>query len=156
MMKRGGFTSVELIIGIAAGAVVVLMVWALFGPVSNWMFAQYRRGGFVENAAAISMVNKEVRRVKAPGQILIWEPEHLRFVDIDENIVEYQISGSDLMRGEDALLRNVQSIQFAYLDKDGSAAAINSQIRVISVKLVITSGAQSIALESAERIRNIP
>ena len=44
---------------------------------------------------------------------------------------------------------------FTYQDKDGAAAATAGQIRVIKVEVVLTSGSQTVRLESAARIRNL-
>ncbi|MFH1829276.1 MAG: hypothetical protein ABH871_00670 [Pseudomonadota bacterium] len=154
-MKKRGFSVVEFIMTIAAGAIGALMIWGLFGPVDNWMFTQRRRLGFSENSAAITRMVKEIRRVKAPGQILTFTADHFKFVDIDNNTIDFQLSGTDFMRDTDVLARNVQNITFTYQDKDGNVAAVASQIRVIKVKLVTTSGNQTIALETADRIRNL-
>ncbi|MFA4972278.1 MAG: prepilin-type N-terminal cleavage/methylation domain-containing protein [bacterium] len=156
IMRTRGFTLVEFIMVIAATSAVALMGWVLFGPVDNWMFTQYRRAGFAENAAAVSRIQKEIRRIKAPGQIQIFTATQLRFVDIDNNTVDFLLSGTDLMRGADVLARNVQGLTFTYLDKDGNATAVQGQIRVIKVKLAIASGNQTIRIESSERIRNLP
>ena len=155
MMKGKGFTLVELVIAIAAVSAVALMTWVLFGPVNNWMFTQRRRAGFAENSAAITRVLKEIRRVKAPGQIQTWTSDHFRFVDIDNNAVDFQLSGTDLMRDSDVLVRDVSGITFSYLDRNGAAAGAVGQIRMIRVKLVTTSGGQTITLESAARMRNL-
>jgi prepilin-type N-terminal cleavage/methylation domain-containing protein len=154
-MNRRGFTLVELIMVIAAGSAVALTIWVLFGPVNNWVFTQQRRSGYGEATVAVTRILKEIRRVKAPGQIQTWDADHFQFVDVDNNTVDFQLSGTDLLRDSDVLARNVSSLAFSYLDKDGAVAGAKGQIRVIKVEVILTSGVQTVRLESAARIRNL-
>jgi hypothetical protein len=126
-----------------------------FGPLRNWFFTESVRSGTTEATIAITRIQKEINRVKAPGQIQVFTPEQLQFVDVDNNTVDIQKSGTDLLLDGNPLARNVQSLAFTYLDKDGNVATVKGLIRFIRVKLVMTSGNQTIRLQSAERIRNL-
>jgi len=154
-MKRDGFTLVEFVILIAALSAVALTAWVLFAPVNNWFFTQNRRSGFGESAVAVTRVLKEVRRIKDPNQIFTFTSDHLNFMDIDNNTVDFQLSGSNFLRDSDVLARNVNSLNFTYLDEDGAVAAVKQDIRVIVINLATASGDQTIRLESAARIRNL-
>lgn len=154
-MKNRGFTLIELVIGMAAGVAVALFAFMLFAPIENWMFTQSRRGGISGASVAVMRMEKEIMRVKTPSNILTLAPEQLRFVDIDGNTVSFQKSGTDLLRGSDVLARDVSSLTFTYLDKDGIVTAIAANVRVIKVNIAITSGTQTVRLETAALIRNL-
>jgi hypothetical protein len=126
----------------------------LYAPVRNWVFIQERRGGMAQDTAGVMKIVREIGRIKEPGQITAMTATNLAFVDIDNNAVSFSQSGANLLRGADVLVRNVQSIAFTYLDASGAVAATASQVRFIRVMLVITSGNQTIRLESAARLRN--
>lgn len=147
---------VEFIMGMTAGVTVALVAVFLFAPVENWVFTKARRSGVSDAQMAITRMLKEIRRIKAPGQIQTFTAEQLSFVDIENAAVTFQKTGTDLMRNGDVLARNVQGLVFTYLDKDGNVAAAAGQIRVMRVELAIVSGNQTVRLRSAARIRNLP
>lgn len=155
-MKKSGFTLLEFIIGMTAGVAIALVAVFLFAPVDNWVYTQSRRSGTSENSAAMMRMLKEIRRIKTPGQIQIFDADHLQFIDIDDQTVDFQKSGTDLLRDADVLARNVQGLTFSYMDEEGNVTTDVGEIRVVRVELVTTSGAQTIRLQSSARIRNLP
>ncbi|MFA4874721.1 MAG: prepilin-type N-terminal cleavage/methylation domain-containing protein [bacterium] len=156
MKRLSGFTLIELVIGMTAGAAVALMAFVLFAPAQNWLFTQSRRAGIAEGQAAVARMMREIGRVASPSQILVFDAADLQFTDVDDNTVTIQLVGSDLLLNNDPLARNVLEFALTYLDKDGNPTATKSQIRVVRARLVIQSGSQVLWLQSSERIRNAP
>lgn len=152
--KERGFTLVEFIIGMAAGAAISLVVVFLFAPINNWFFTRERRGAVDETQVAMTRMMKEIVRVKSPSQISVFTATTLTFVDIDNATVSFSLSGQNLLRGADVLAREVQSLAFTYLDKDGVVTATNTSIRVIRINLTIGTGTRRVTLESSARLRN--
>jgi prepilin-type N-terminal cleavage/methylation domain-containing protein len=153
-MKKRGFTLVEFVIVMSVGVVIALVAAILYAPVRNWTFVRDRRGGAAEATAAVMKIVREVGRIKDPTQIAAATATHLQFVDIDDAVIDFQQSGTDLLRGTDALARNLQGLTFTYLDRYGAVATIPGQIKIVIIKLSIQSGMQTVQLESAARIRN--
>ncbi|MFH0799333.1 MAG: type II secretion system protein [Pseudomonadota bacterium] len=154
-MKRAqGFTLVELIIGMTAGAVVSLVAVFLLMPAQNWVHIMERRSGMAEAELATTRLILEAGRIKSPEDITVFTSTHLTFVDIDDQAVDFSLTGTDLLRGTDALARNVQSLTFEYLKKDATAAAAAADIRTVRVTIVITAGQQTVRLQSAAQIKN--
>jgi prepilin-type N-terminal cleavage/methylation domain-containing protein len=153
-MSKKGFTFVELIIGMTAGAAIALVVFVLFAPTENWLFTQARRIGTTEDSAALMRIVREVGRINGTSNILAFEAGRLRFVDIDGNTVEFTTSGSELQRNGDALAENVQGISFQYLDKGGNATAVRDQISVIEIELATLAGGNPVRLRTGGRLRN--
>ena len=155
MMKERGFTFIEFIIAMAAGLAIALIAVVLLTPLDSWVFSKERRVGTFEGQAAMMRMIKEIRHIKAPDQISTFSPERLTFVDVDDNTVDFQKSGSNLLRGSDPLAHDVQSLTFTYYDETGAAAAAAADIRVVRVELVLDVDGETITLRAAERIRNL-
>ncbi len=156
MNKHSGFSLVELVIGLTAGAAVALMAFILFAPAENWLFTQSRRSAINEGSLALSRTMRETGRIASPAQITTFTADDLQFTDVDSNAITIQIVGNDLMLNGDVLAHDVAEFAFTYLDKDGNVTATASEIRVVKAMLVVSSGSQLVRLQSAERIRNAP
>lgn len=159
IMKIRGFTLVETVIGMTAGAAVALMVFMLLTPAQNWLFTQTRRAGINENQTAVARIVSEINRIKSPAQIQNnFSVSNLQFVDIDNNAVTIQQSGTNILLNGDVLASNVQAFSLLYYDEDGNPIidqAAPIQIRVIELRLEITCGSQLVRLQSSARIRNL-
>lgn len=153
-VKKRGFSLVEMVLGVAIGTIIALVAYFMIMPVESWVFTQARRGGMTACSAAMARMLKEIRVVNGPSQISTFTSDQLSFTDINSNLVTFQKSGTDLLRGGDALARNVQALIFSYLDENGNVTAVKADVRVIAVELAMTSGNQVIRLQSAARIRN--
>lgn len=153
-MNRRGLTMLELVLTITAGAAIALVAYVLINPVDNVMVTTLRRGGSAEAQAAMTRMLSEIERAKEPSLIATMTSSHLTFTDVDDQAIDFQLSGTDLMRGSGVLARNVQALTFEYFDEDGNSTAVAGDVRVIRVTLTITSGNQTINLRSAAGIRN--
>lgn len=156
MRRIRGFTLLEVVLGIAAGATIAAVAFLLLAPLENWFFTKERLSGVSDNRAAVSRIIKEVRRIKSPADISVFASDQLSFVDYDNDPVTFQFSGNDLFRNGFVLARNVQAFSLEYFTEDGSVANTAAGIRIIRVRLDIASGEERIRLRSAERIRNLP
>jgi hypothetical protein len=154
MKKKNGFSIVELILGMAAGAAIALVAYFLVLPAESWVLTQARRGGVSDCSAALTRMLSEIRLINGPSGIQTFAVSQLVFNDVDGSSISFQKSGTDLLMAGDVLTRHVQSLEFTYLDENGAVTAVRDDIRVIRVKLVILSGGQPVRLESAARLRN--
>lgn len=153
-MNRRGLTMLELILTITAGAAISLIAYILINPVDNVLVTTLRRGGVTEAQAAMTRMLAEIERVKEPALISTMTSSYLAFTDVDDQAVDFQLSGTDLLRGSDVLARNVSALTFQYLDENGAVTAVADDVRVIRISVTITSGNQTINLQSAAGIRN--
>ena len=156
-MKRNSFTVIELVFGLTAGAVVGFVAAFLMAPADNWIFIMERRTGSAEVERAMDRMLREIGRIKSPSQVTTFAPSMLSFTDIDNQVVNFTgatVSGGDLMRDGDPLIKHVQSLLFEYLARDGTAAANAAAIRVIRVTIVMTAGRQTVQLQSATQLKN--
>ncbi len=154
-MKRNGLTVIELVLGLTAGAIVAFVAVFLMAPADNWLFIMERRTASAEVERAVDRILREISRIKSPSQVTTFGASNLTFTDIDNQVVSFSLTGGDLMRGNSSpLAKNVQSLTFEYLGKDGIPAAAASSIRVIRVTVVMTAGTQTVRLQSAAQLRN--
>ena len=154
--EKKGFSLIELIVGMLIGVAVAMIAYTLIAPTQNWLFSEARRGGMGEGEVAVMRMVREIRRIKSPDSIATHSPTQLTFVDYDNNTVDFQLVGTDLMRNANVLARGVQGLTIAYLNGNGMATPVTSDIRVITVELIVVSGIQLVRLSSGERIRNVP
>ena len=150
-MIRRGFTIIETII-----VVVLVGILSLFFAVyiregfGAWQFLSGQKSITLSSRAALNRVVKELRQ---NTEIKTHTSKEVSFLDVDNNVVTFSQSGSNLLRDSDILLQNLQDLKFTYLDKDGNETAIPSDIRVIRCRLTVVKGENKFVLESAARIR---
>lgn len=156
MKSTGGFTFLEFILAMVAGCVIAMVAFVLLTPTDSWIFTKKRRCGMWEAQAAVMRMVKEIRHIKDPSLISSSTVNRLTFTDVDDFTVDFQLSGTDLLRGSDLLADHVQSLAFTYYDEDGNVTAVPADIRIIRAELSIDVEGQTLTARSSERIRNVP
>lgn len=156
MKRTGGFTFIEFLLAMVAGTVIAMVAFVLLKPVDDWVFTKRRRGSMWAAQAATMRMIKEIRHIKDPSLISTFSADHLTFTDVDDFTVDFQLSGSDLMRGSDLLADDVQGLAFTYYDRDGNVTSTATDIRIIRVVLAIDVEGETVTVRSSERIRNVP
>jgi hypothetical protein len=99
-------------------------------------------------------IAREIGRIKDPSLITTMTANALTFTDVDDAVVSFSLSGGNLLRGGDILVSGVAGLTFTYLDADGAVTAVAADVRTIRIEIVLTSGSQTIRLETAARVRN--
>ena len=154
--NRKGFTLVEIVVGIVIGVLIAMVAYVMLEPVRGFVFTETRRAGMSTGELAMLRMVKDIARTQDPSQITTYTSTQITFTDYDSNVITFALSGSDLLRNGEVLARNVQSLSFEYLDKDGFTTVVPADMRVVKVEFSMTAGGQVINLSSAERIRNVP
>ena len=154
--RNRGFSLIELVVGIVVGAMVAMIAYTLVEPTQNWLFSEARRGGMGQGGAAMMRMVREIRRIKSPGSLATHAPTQLSFVDYEDNMVNFELVGTNLMRGANVLARGVQGLAFGYLNENAIPTSTTGDIRIITIEMTIDAGTQTVRLSSGERIRNIP
>ena len=156
LVRRKGFTVLEIILGIAIGAGIALVAYVMLEPVRGFVFTEARRAGMSAGEITMLRMIKEIGHIKDPSQISAYTPTQITFTDYDNNVITFQLSGTDILRNGSVLARDVQNMAFEYLDKDGLVTAVPADMRVVKVSFTVNMGGETISLSSAERIRNLP
>ena len=101
-------------------------------------------------------VTCRLRRVRQSTNITTHTTKEITFIDVDSNTVTFSQSGSNLLRGSDILLENLQDpcgLTFTYHNASGAETAIPAQMSFVRCRLIALKGDNRYMLESAARIR---
>jgi len=156
---RKGFTLIETIIVLAVLAILTFGVASfIFTSMDAWVLISGRESAITKARVAMNRMVAELRRIRKPENILVYTTSEVQFLDLDVNLIDFKQDGTNLMRNTDILAAGLVSpggLRFTYLDITGEATGAKQDIRSIRVWLLLSSGNQTMTLESSARIRNI-
>jgi prepilin-type N-terminal cleavage/methylation domain-containing protein len=157
--SKGGFTLIETIIAIILLGIVALgLASFIFTSMEAWVLISGRDAAVSRARVAMNRMIAELRRVRKPQNLLTTTTSECRFIDLDAEQVDFQQSGSDLLRNSDILAAGLDTptgLRFTYLDATGEVTATQLNMRSIRVWLSLSAGNQRTTLESSARIRNL-
>jgi len=154
-----GFTLTELVMVI----VIVGVIAGLFAPLisaalDSWFFTKTERDVLFSTRLAMNRMVREIRQIKDTSSINTFTSAEFEFVDIDDNTINFQQSGTSLNRNSNELtdkLQNPGGLTFTYLDSDGAVTAVSTSVRMVRIKLILTSGDSSITIQSLARFKRV-
>ena len=161
---QSGFTMVELLISMAIGLVIITTLTSTFVTQRQAYDVQQQITTAVQTArAAMDMMSREIRLAgydptDSDGFYgITYDPDQLRIQadvaenddgtvgdgdtdDANEDII-YKFSGSAVTRntgsGDQPFAENAQDFSFEYLDANGAATVVSSEIRRVKITLAI-------------------
>lgn len=161
MLKRDGFTLIELVVvivvtGIIAGIVAALIMQAA-GAYSD---EQLRSGVQYQARLAVERISREARQVRRCADITA--PANpsatLQFTDITGSAVSFAVAGGSLTRGVDVLSSGVTSAQpFRFLDRSGSpttSCVAPNDIWYVEIDAAAALGAETARVRTRVHPRN--
>ena len=159
-MNKKAFTLIELIvviviIGIVAGLAVSFVV----GVVDSWFLSKVERDLVFNGRLALNRMVREIRQIRDVDDIDTFTDTQFKFTDINDNVIDFQQSGTLLLRNDDELANNLKNtngggLAFTYFDSDSSVTAVQADVRMVQIKLVLESGGISVTVRSLARFRN--
>lgn len=144
-----GFTLVELIM-------VIVIVGALAGgaaifvnsAVKVWNLITFRNDEVVSARLALDRMVREMRELVATDGIYNdTNSTRFHFQHISGDIA-YSRSGNNLMRNSDTLATGISSLGFTYYNVNGTLTTTPSQVRRVNIGMTITSGSESLSVNS--------
>jgi hypothetical protein len=136
-----------------------------------WRFLTFRSEVVAQGRTALIRMEREMRQVKDKNSISTASATQFQFTDINDNSINFYLSGNNLMRNSDILAVNVQSLKFCYYKNYKSpnnnqpvcspecACSVSgsdlTNIYRIVIEIQVTSGGQSNTLKSQVYPRNI-
>ncbi|MBU1006298.1 MAG: type II secretion system GspH family protein [Candidatus Omnitrophica bacterium] len=161
-MKKG-FTIIELIVVmVVVGALTAGAAPYINAVVERWQFLQFRNEIGAQGRSSLDWMAREIREVQNENSFDIAAAEQLKFTNSSDVSIDYTLSGSTLMRNDDALADNISSLEFIYLNVQNSAmsplplpSGQRKQIWRVRIILVLTAGGQTLTLETDVFPRNL-
>lgn len=162
-LRNSGYTVTEMVIVISLMGLFVSAVTATFAPVlETWALNAPRNEITDATEFALSRMSYEVTQLKDSSNVLIAQGGRLQFTDVSDNIIDYTLSGTNLMRNADILSRGVQRLSLTYYGMDGavlpSPAVSPTETDIWRIQIEITGqrDGQSVSMTSQVRPRNLP
>ena len=133
IQNNNGFTLVETIIVIVILGIVVAIGAASITTAADALAFLTVRADMDQSAdAAMGRISEEIVRLKDDTSISTASATQFSFTDVDDTLITYSLSGTDLMRttlaSSDILASNVASIAFSYYDDSDTELAIPGDI----------------------------
>ncbi|MFQ5863943.1 MAG: hypothetical protein ACE5IW_01810 [bacterium] len=114
--------------------------------------------GLQTSRNALQMISRDIRHIISPDSIFQASEDSIRFDDVDDFMISYKFSNSQILRNGDPLLTSVEDVQFNYFDNSGSPLSSPvtnpSEISTITISLTTSLNEQSFNLSTKVQPRN--
>lgn len=142
-----------------AGIIAGVFSLVINAGMEGWFFIKGQKSLLMETRSAMKRMVRDVRRTRdnTANSVLTFTSTRYRFIDVDDNTIDYQWVGNDLRVGNNVLLPNLANnggLEFIYLDANGAAAVFAEDIRVVQITLIVEEGTNRTRLRSAASLRN--
>lgn len=157
--SESGMTLLELIL-------VMALIAILAGFISSFLYYEinvYKKlvnntEGLQTSRNALQMISRDIRQIRAPESIFQASEDSIRFNDVNDFMISYKFSNSQILRNGDPLLNLVENAQFNYFDNSGnplsSPVADPSEISTVTVSLRTSFNEHSFDLVTKVQPRN--
>ena len=156
MHKQEGFTLLELILSIMIMAVIsVVMGRVLFQGYNTMLTSENISTAGWQGLIALERMTNDIHTIRSAADISTISASQFAFTDVSGNSVQFQLSGSTLLRNSATLASGVQSLTFTYLDKNGSVTGTAANVRYILMAMTITQGTMTLAMSTMAGTRGM-
>ena len=161
---RNGFTIIEIIMAIVIVGVLAGVSSMYIKQVVNlWQYLNFRSESASVGKTALIRMSREIRQLDS---VTTADANRLQFTDINGSVIDFQLSGSNLLRNSNTLSSDVQSLKFCYYDSASNpvcaplcscnvVSANLDDIYRIGIELTIQSGTQTKSLRTQVYPRNL-
>lgn len=156
-----GFSLVEMILVTLIMTGVMIGSAAIFKPIlDSWAVAQAQSETGDTIGYALQRMKHEISQIHDKATVITATSTQFRFEDTDYRNINYTISGGNLMRDTQILVRNIQSATFTYYDQNNAVIAsptlspANTNIWMIKISLSILKNGQTKTMETIVHPRN--
>ena len=155
--RKKGFTLIEMIMAIVLAGVVAGIIGGVINQgMNSWLFIKGQKSISADSNSVSQRMVREIRKTKSASSIEVFTSTRYKFVDIDENTIDYKKNGSNLERNGAVMLSNLASngLEFIYLNGSGETTSITSEIRTVQITVIEQDRKNYVRLMSAASIRS--
>jgi len=139
--KHRGFTFIEMVISLVIMAIISIVIGnIMLQGYQNFLTANNINEADWNGFVALERIVEDIHNIRSAAAITTIQPSDFSFTDMNGNNVQYQISGSSLLRNSQTLASGIQSFSFSYLDKNGSTTSTAANVRYITTTILLTQG----------------
>ena len=150
-----GFTLIEMVMTIMIfGIIAVVVSRTLFHGYQTFMTAQHISDVDWQGFLALERITDDLRTIRSPADITTLQTSQLTFVNVSGSSVQFQLSGSNLLRNGQILASGVQGLTFNYLNSSGATTASAAAVRYIRVSVNVASGGISLPFSTLIAVRS--
>lgn len=149
-LRRSGVTLMELVLVMGVVAVLASLSSVYIREVINlWNFVSFRNEVVAQGRTAMMRMTREMRQVSNQSAVLSANATCFRFVTAGNDTIEYNLSGTYLMRNTNIMAAGVSKLGFVYYNNQSAALSSpkvspqTTDIRSINATMELTSGKQS-------------
>ena len=157
-MNKNGFTLIEVIMGMAITAIIVVVIsFVINTGMDSWFFMNEQGKMMADVRSAVRRMQREINRTASNESISTFSSAEYEFVDVDNNTINYQMNATNLERNNILLLENLapsEGLEFVYLDENGIETSSKEGIRTIQFTIKVSKGTNQVLLRSSAGIRN--
>jgi prepilin-type N-terminal cleavage/methylation domain-containing protein len=163
-----GVTLLELImVMVIVGSLVGIGSLYVRETIDLWRDLSFRSDVVSQGRVAFMRMAREIRHVKNVSSVITATASQFKFTDVNDIIIEFKLTGSDLMRNivgsSDKLTGNVTAVSFTYYDstnaditsKPPAVSPSQTDIKTINIDLTIQIGTQAKTLRMRVFPRNL-
>lgn len=161
LKSQKGFSLVEMILVTLIMTGVMIGSAAIFKPIlDTWAMAQAQSETSDTIGYALERMKHEISQVHDTGTVITANASQFRFEDTDYRNINYNISGSNLMRDDKVFVRNIQSVTFTYYGQNNAVIASpavypsSTNIWAIKISISVVKNGQTKTVETIVHPRN--
>lgn len=150
-----GFTLIELLMTTVLIAIISVVVGrVLFQLLETIRTAEMVNAADWQGMLALERIANDLHTVRSPSEITNMASSQLTYQNINQQTVQYQLSGTNLLRNGQLLASGIAGLTFTYLNVNGSATPIPNTVRYISITLASTNNTLSLPFSTLVELRS--
>lgn len=152
--KSKGFTLIELVMVLVIVSVIsVVLGKALYQAFQTFITAQNAQEVDWNGLIALQRINNDIHTIRSSASITTIGSNNFVFTDVNGNSVQYQLSGTNLMRNTQVLAAGIQSLSFTYSNASGSATTTPSAVRYVTTTITVAHQNMSLPFVTVTGVR---